>query len=90
MPDEEGRRKLLHFYAHGMTVAPAVADVVVKKTHKASGALIKELMRRSAQYRLQSGNDGPLELSHVESALEEMLFGGGSLNRKLLGGQVEG
>ena len=47
-------------------------------------------MRCSAQYRLQSGKDRQLESAHVESALDEMLFSGDSLNKKLLGGQVEG
>jgi hypothetical protein len=89
LPDADGRRKLVHLYARGMTVPAEVADVVVRKTQKSSGAFIKELMRRSAQYRLQSGNDGSLELKHVEAALDEMLFGGGSLNKKLLGGEVE-
>jgi hypothetical protein len=31
-----------------------------------------------------------LDLVHVESALDEMLFSGGSLNKKLLGAEVEG
>ncbi len=90
LPDEQGRRKLLQLYARGMAVPDSVADAVVKKTRKASGAFIKELMRRAAQYRLQAGTDGPLDLAHVESALDEMLFSGGSLNKKLLGGEVEG
>lgn len=89
LPDEEGRRKLIQLYARGLAVPAAVADLIVKKTQKASGAFIKELMRRSAQYRLQAGNDGPLDLAHIESALDEMLFSGGSLNKKLLGGEVE-
>src|SRR5207247_10983540 len=74
LPDEDGRRKLLHLYARGLTVPEEVANAIVKKTQKASGAFIKELMRRSAQYRLQGGKDGPLELVHLESALDEMLF----------------
>jgi len=90
LPDEAGRRKLLHLYSGGMTVPDEVVETVVKKTNKASAAFIKELMRRSAQYRLQAGTEGPLKLAHVESALEEMLFSGGSLNRKLLGGAIEG
>ena len=89
LPDEEGRRKLLGLYARGMTVPPAIADAVVKKTNKASGAFIKELMRRAAQYHLQAGKDGSLDLAHFESALDEMLFSGGSLNKKLLGGEIE-
>jgi hypothetical protein len=90
LPDEEGRRKLLRLYAREVAVPETVVDAIVKKTKKASGAFIKELMRRSAQYRLQSGNKGPVELAHVESALDEMLFSGGSLNRRLFGGEIEG
>jgi ATP-dependent 26S proteasome regulatory subunit len=89
LPDEEGRRKLLHLYARAMTVPEEVVEAVVRKTKRASPAFIKELMRRSAQYRLQAGKEGPLTLEHVEAALEEMLFSGGSLNVKLLGGAVE-
>jgi hypothetical protein len=47
-------------------------------------------MRRSAQYCLQNANDGSLGLDNVEAALDEMLFSGGALNKKLLGGEVEG
>lgn len=89
LPDDEGRRKLVHLYARGMTVPTEVADAVVRKTQKASGAFIKELMRRSAQYCLQNANDGSLGLDHAEAALDEMLFSGGALNKKLLGGEVE-
>jgi hypothetical protein len=42
-------------------------------------------MRRCAQYHLQSGGTGALENKALDSALEEMLFTGGSLNAKLLG-----
>ena len=47
-------------------------------------------MRRSAQYQLQAGGNGALALERVESALDEMLFSGGSLNVNLLGGAVTG
>jgi hypothetical protein len=46
--------------------------------------LIKELMRRAAQFLLES-NRKTLHTEHVDAALEEMLFAGGSLNTKLLG-----
>ena len=59
--------------------------MLVRKTSGASAALIKELMRRSAQFLLEAG-DQNLRSSHVDAALEEMLFQGGSLNAKLLGG----
>jgi hypothetical protein len=62
-----------------------VAESLVKKTKGASAAFIKELMRRAAQFNLQDGNRGSLTADEVNSALEEMLFTGGSLNAKLLG-----
>ena len=86
LPDEEGRRKLVRLYARGLEVSDEVATVIVRKTKNASPAFIKELMRRSAQYHIQGRQNGVLKLEHVESALDEMLFSGGSLNVKLLGG----
>jgi hypothetical protein len=67
---------------------PLLDDVVeslVKKTKGASAAFIKELMRRAAQFNLQAGKHESLTANEVDSALEEMLFAGGSLNAKLLG-----
>ncbi len=90
LPDEEGRRKLVQLYARGLEVGNDVATVIVRKSKNASPAFIKELMRRSAQYQIQSRQDGTLKLEHVEAALDEMLFSGGSLNVKLLGGAGEG
>jgi ATP-dependent 26S proteasome regulatory subunit len=86
LPDAAGRRKLITLYAKGLAIPSDVLEATVNKTEKASAAFLKELMRRSAQILLQS-SDGPnLRLEHIESALDEMLFAGGSLNVKLLGG----
>jgi len=89
LPDDEGRRKLVRLYSRGLAVPDETVERIVQKTKKASPAFIKELMRRCAQYLLQSGRDGALALEQVEAALDEMLFSGGSLNVKLLGGAVE-
>ena len=56
---------------------------------RVSPAFIKELMRRSMQFHLERSDGGLLELVDVESAIEEMLFSGGSLNAKLLGAAVD-
>lgn len=88
LPDDIGRRKLVKLYARGMTVTDEVVDAIVRKTVRASGAFIKELMRRCAQHLLQAGGEGPLALAQIEGALDEMLFSGGSLNVKLLGGDL--
>jgi hypothetical protein len=84
LPDDEGRRKLIHLYAGGLKFDDGLLSLLVKKTEGGSGAFIKELMRRSAQYLVEGGEKN-LSQRHVEAALDEMLFSGGSLNAKLLG-----
>ena len=59
----------------------------MRRTEKVSAAFIKELMRRSVQFHLESNGSGRIELHDVELALDEMLFSGGSLNLKLLGAE---
>jgi cell division protease FtsH len=55
-----------------------------------SASFIKELMRRTAQFHLERSETGRIGLEDVGSALDELLFSGGTLNRKLLGGRVDG
>jgi hypothetical protein len=43
-------------------------------------------MRRAAQLQIELGTDSILLQSAVDGAIEEMLFTGGALNLKLLGG----
>lgn len=90
LPDDEGRRKLVKLYGRGLTVKEKLSDMIVRKTDQASPAFIKELMRRSAQHVLQAGGKDVLEEEHITLALEDMLFSGGSLNLKLLGGAMAG
>jgi ATP-dependent 26S proteasome regulatory subunit len=87
LPDDEGREKLVRLYSQSMSVADGVVQTIVQRTEKVSAAFIKELMRRSMQFRLERNGLGEIELPDVELALEEMLFGGGSLNLKLLGAE---
>ncbi len=86
LPDVDGRRKLIRLYAGQLTVPDKVVTTIVRKTQGASAAFIKELMRRSAQFMVRAGGTTDLLAKHVEGALDEMLFAGGSLNVKLLGG----
>jgi hypothetical protein len=90
LPDAEGREKLLRLYARGLDLPDDVVAETVRRTDGVSGAFIKELMRRSAQFHLERADSGRVELRDVEAALNEMLFTGGSLNRKLLGGKWDG
>jgi len=61
-----------------------VLAFLIQKTKGGSGAFIKELMRRSAQFLLEAGGQS-LDVQQVDAALDEMLFSGGSLNARLLG-----
>jgi tetratricopeptide (TPR) repeat protein len=86
LPDAEGRAKLVRLYARGVKVPDGIVDLAVERTDKVSASFIKELMRRAIQFALMRSKGKPRIVEEdVESALEEMLVTGGSLNRKLLG-----
>jgi ATP-dependent 26S proteasome regulatory subunit len=85
LPDDRGRRQLVRLYSCGLSLSDDVVELVVRSTDRGSPAFIKELMRRATQFHLQEGKDGDLRADHLNAALEEMLFTGGSLNAKLLG-----
>lgn len=85
LPDDQGRRQLIRLYAGGLSLSDDITGSLVKKSKGASAAFIKELMRRAAQFYLHNGGKNELTANDVDSALEEMLFAGGSLNAKLLG-----
>ena len=89
LPDAEGRAKLIKLYARGLEVPEALLATIVQKTKGASPAFIKELMRRAAQFQVETEADGRLQQSSVDGAIEEMVFSGGTLNLKLLGGTTE-
>ena len=90
LPDEGGRTKLVRLYARGVGVPEEVVEATVRRTEGVSASFIKELMRRTAQFHLERGGSGRIGLEDVESALDELLFSGGALNRKLLGGRADG
>jgi cell division protease FtsH len=88
-PDDQGREKLARLYARGVPLHDDVVRATVKKTEGVSAAFIKELMRRAMQFRLERNGSTSIAVEDVDGALEELLFKGGLLNRKLLGGQVD-
>jgi AAA+ superfamily predicted ATPase len=89
LPDEEGRAKLVKLYSRGLEVPPDVLDLIVRRSKGSSPAFIKELMRRSAQFLIEMGGGHVLTAAAVDNAIEEMVFIGGTLNMKLLGGAIE-
>jgi hypothetical protein len=87
LPDAEGRAKLTKLYARGSQISDDLLDLIVRRTKGVSAAFIKELMRRCAQFQFESSGGNLLAQASVDAALEEMLFAGGALNRRLLGGE---
>jgi hypothetical protein len=87
LPDEEGRAKLTRLYARGLEVSPELLERIVSRTKGVSAAFIKELMRRCAQFQIEFSSGQAVTQAAVDAALEEMLFTGGALNRRLLGGE---
>jgi hypothetical protein len=60
-----------------------------QRTKGVSAAFIKELMRRIAQASIVRDGGTTVESDDISEALDDMLFAGGKLNVKLLGGARE-
>jgi ATPase family associated with various cellular activities (AAA)/ClpX C4-type zinc finger len=86
LPDEALRRRLVALYAKNLSIPSALIDELARRTDGASPAFIKELLRRVAQHLLDADGSGEVSRAVLESALHEMLFSGGVLNARLLGG----
>lgn len=86
LPDEALRKKLIALYAKTLTLSESLADELARRTEGASPAFIKELLRRVAQHHLETSTAGAVRREQAEAALHEMLFSGGVLNTRLLGG----
>lgn len=80
----------MRLYGRGAELTDDVIRMIVARTDKVSAAFIKELIRRSVQFQLERETANGIGTLDVDNALDEMLFSGGSLNVKLLGGNVGG
>ena len=86
LPDEIGRRRLVQLYGQGLPLDEAVIVEAAQRTKGVSAAFIKELMRRIAQASIARDGGTRVEPDDVSEALDDMLFAGGKLNVRLLGG----
>ena len=86
MPNDIGRRKLVQLYGKGSPLTEAIVAEAAERTNGVSAAFIKELMRRVAQASIARDNGTTVESADISEALDDMLFTGGRLNVKLLGG----
>jgi hypothetical protein len=86
LPDEIGRSKLVRLYSRSLTLDAGIVDEAIRRTEGASAAFIKELMRRIAQRAIARDGGQSAISTDIDEALDDMLFAGGRLNVKLLGG----
>jgi ATP-dependent 26S proteasome regulatory subunit len=85
LPDFACRSRLVKLYSGGLALSDVIVALAAKRSEGVSAAFIKEMMRRTAQANLERGG-GPVVASDVEQAVEDMMFTGGKLNARLLGG----
>src|SRR5262249_35476108 len=88
LPDERLRRGLVALYARSLELSADLMDDLARRTDGASPAFIKEFLRRIAQHHLDSETEGSVTNATATAALHEMLFSGGVLNTRLLGGEA--
>jgi ATP-dependent 26S proteasome regulatory subunit len=86
LPDDIGRKKLVQLYGKGLPLDATVVAEAARRTNGVSAAFIKELMRRIAQASIARDVGTTVISGDIGEALDDMLFAGGSLNVKLLGG----
>ena len=89
LPDDIGRRKLVQLYGRGLPLGETIVSEAAQRTKGVSAAFIKELMRRIAQASIARDGGATIESDDIGEALDDMLFTGGRLNVKLLGGARE-
>jgi cell division protease FtsH len=88
LPDEALRQRLVELYASTVPVPPSLMIELARRTDGVSPAFIKELLRRVAQHHLDAESPGDVTAATAEAALHEMLFSGGVLNTRILGGEA--
>ncbi|MDA9435194.1 ATP-dependent Clp protease adaptor ClpS [Bradyrhizobium sp. CCBAU 51627] len=86
LPDETGRAKLVRLYGKGLPLDDVVIAEAARRSEGTSCAFIKELMRRLAQASLARDGGNSVISADIDEALDDMLFSGGRLNARLLGG----
>jgi ATP-dependent 26S proteasome regulatory subunit len=87
LPDLDGRRSLIELYGRGLDLSGVDVESLARKTEGVSGAFIKELLRKGALFAADAGSSGVLEV-HIDAALYELTFHGGTLTQAILGGRM--
>jgi SpoVK/Ycf46/Vps4 family AAA+-type ATPase len=87
LPDADCRRRLFELYSRGMQVEVTDWPGLIERTEGATGAFIRELLRKAAVFAAEEDGEGPLTVhdKHLDEALTELLVAGGPLTQSLLG-----
>jgi ATPase family associated with various cellular activities (AAA) len=88
LPDGDCRLRLLELYGEGLTLEIRSLADYVARTEGASGAFIRELMRKAALFAADESGALVVRDRHLDEALHELLVEGGALTRSLLGADI--
>jgi ATP-dependent 26S proteasome regulatory subunit len=85
-PDADCRRRLFELYSRGLRVEVADWQRLIERTAGASGAFIRELLRKGAVFAAEeTAGELVVRETHLDEGLAELLVAGGDLTRSLLG-----
>jgi hypothetical protein len=87
-PDASCRRRLFDLYGRGLTLQVADLARFIARTEGASGAFIRELLRRAALFAADRGAELVVTDEHLDEALRDLVVDGGELTKSLLGFQT--
>jgi hypothetical protein len=88
LPDGASRLRLLELYSEGLELGMRSLEPYVARTEGASGAFIRELLRKAALFAADEGDSLIVEDQHLDEALHELLVEGGVLTKSLLGAET--
>ncbi|WP_437769928.1 AAA family ATPase [Sorangium sp. So ce764] len=87
LPDGEGRRRMFELYGRGLTLKGVDVPRWIARTEGASGAFIRELLRKAAVFAAEEGQEIVVEDRHLDDAIRELVLCGGGLTKSLLAAQ---
>lgn len=88
LPDAECRQRLFELYGQGLQLQVTQLDHFIDRTEGASGAFIRELLRKAALFAADDeGEQIVVKDHHLDEALHELVIDGGTLTQSLLGVQ---
>jgi hypothetical protein len=88
LPDATSRLRLLELYSEGLQLGIRSLEPYVARTEGASGAFIRELLRKAAVFAADERDGLLVEDRHLDEALHELLVEGGVLTKTLLGAKT--